>query len=183
MPTWRDWLNSEYAFNNSEYMRRYLDLISNDKVEQLLEKYNVEINFYPHYRSQSFFKYHLDKTKGKINYITLGEKTVQELLIDHDILITDYSSVSFDFSYMKKPVVFFHFDIDRFFKKGILRPIDETFIGDIAYNENELLNKIEETIQKNDLSSDVDLSEIFDHIDHENCARVYYSILDKIKTI
>ncbi|NWK84948.1 CDP-glycerol glycerophosphotransferase family protein [Staphylococcus sp. GSSP0090] len=183
MPTWRDWLNSEYAFNNSEYMRRYLDLISNDKVEQLLEKYNVEINFYPHYRSQSFFKYHLDKTKGKINYITLGEKTVQELLIEHDILITDYSSVSFDFSYMKKPVIFFHFDIDRFFKKGILRPIDETFIGETAYNETELLNKLEETIYKNELNSDADLNEIFDYIDHKNNERVYHSILTKMETI
>lgn len=180
MPTWRDWLNSDYAFNNSEYMQRYLDLISNKKVEELLEKYNVEINFYPHYRSQNFFKYHLDKTDGKINYITLGEKTVQELLIDHDVLITDYSSVSFDFSYMKKPVIFFHFDINRFFKKGILRPIDETFIGDISYNENELLVKLEEIILKNNLNSDVDLSEIFDSIDHKNNQRVYHEILKKI---
>ena len=65
MPTWRDWLNSDYAFNNSEYMQRYLDLISNKKVEELLEKYNVEINFYPHYRSQNFFKYHLVRLKEK----------------------------------------------------------------------------------------------------------------------
>lgn len=181
MPTWRDWLNSDYAFNNSDYMQRYLDLISNKKVAELLEKYNVEINFYPHYRSQNFFKYHLDKTEGKINYITLGEKTVQELLIDHDILITDYSSVSFDFSYMKKPVIFFHFDINRFFKKGILRPIDETFIGAISYNENELLSKLEEIIYTNNLNSDVDLSEIFDSIDHKNSERVYYSILNKLE--
>lgn len=181
MPTWRDWLNSEYAFNNSEYKQRYLDLINNNKMKALLEKYNIEINFYPHYRAQNFFKYYLDKTKGEINYITLGEKTVQELLIDHDILITDYSSVSFDFSYMKKPVIFFHFDIDRFFKKGILRPIDETFIGATAYNENELLNKLEESIHNNFVNSDVDFSEIFDHIDHKNSERVYYSILNKIK--
>lgn len=181
MPTWRDWLNSEYAFNNSEYKQRYLDLINNNKVKALLEKYNIEINFYPHYRAQNFFKYYLDKTKGEINYITLVEKTVQELLIDHDILITDYSSVSFDFSYMKKPVIFFHFDIDRFFKKGILRPIDETFVGATAYNENELLSKLEELIHNKLLNSDVDLSGIFDHIDHKNNERVYYSIMNKIK--
>lgn len=181
MPTWRDWLNSEYAFNNSEYKQRYLDLINNNKVKELIEKYNIEINFYPHYRAQNFFKYYLDKTKGKINYITLGEKTVQELLIDHDILITDYSSVSFDFSYMKKPVIFFHFDINRFFKKGILRPIDETFVGSTAYNENELLSKLEELIHNKLLNSDVDLSGIFDHIDHKNNERVYYSIMNKIK--
>ncbi|MDM7864521.1 CDP-glycerol glycerophosphotransferase family protein [Staphylococcus borealis] len=180
MPTWRDWLNSEYAFNNSEYMRRYLELIRNSKLEKLIENHDVEINFYPHYRSQSFFKYHIDKTEGKINYITLGEKTVQDLLIEHDILITDYSSVSFDFSYMKKPVIFYHFDVDRFFRKGILRPVAETFIGDIAYNETELLNKLEKTIYEGTSISDTDLSNIFDYIDHKNNKRVYNSILNKI---
>lgn len=180
MPTWRDWLNSDYEFNNSEYMQRYLDLISNKKVEELLEKYNVEINFYPHYRSQNFFKYHLDKTKGKINYITLGKKTVQELLIDHDILITDYSSVSFDFSYMQKPVLFFHFDVERFFRKGLLRPIEETFIGDIVYNEEEILIKIENLIKSKNKKLLPDLTHVFDFIDHKNNQRVYHEILKKI---
>lgn len=180
MPTWRDWLNSDYAFNNSEYMQRYLNLINNKKVEELLEKYNVEINFYPHYRSQNFFKYHLDNTKGKINYITFGKKTVQELLIDHDILITDYSSVSFDFSYMQKPVIFFHFDVERFFRKGLLRPIEETFVGDIVYNEEEILIKIENLIKSKNKKLLPDLTHVFDFIDHKNNQRVYHEILKKI---
>lgn len=183
MPTWRDWLNSDYAFSNSEYMNRYLELINNKKTEELLEKYNVEINFYPHYRSQEFFKHHLDKAKGKIQYISLGQKTVQELLMEHDILITDYSSVSFDFSYMKKPVIFFHFDVEAFFRKGILRPVEETFIGDIAYSENEVLNKIEKIINKHCVQQNADLSNIFDFVDHKNSERVYYMILNKLKQL
>ena len=163
-----------------ELVNRYLELINNKKTEELIEKYNVEINFYPHYRAQEFFKYHIDKAKGNIQYISLGQKTVQELLMDHDILITDYSSVSFDFSYMRKPVIFFHFDVDRFFKKGILRPIDETFIGDIVYNENEVLNKIENIINKQDDQQNTDLSNIFDFVDHNNSERVYNMILNKL---
>jgi len=180
MPTWRDWLNSDHAFNNSEYMKRYLGLINNQKLEKLLDKYNVEINFYPHYRAQEFFKNHLNSTQGRIQYISLGEKTVQELLIEHDILITDYSSVSFDFSYMKKPVIFFHFDVDKFFKKGILRPVEETFIGDIAYNEDDILAKIEKIITTNELQGNTDLSNIFDFMDHRNSERVYNEILNKL---
>ncbi|MGW7948392.1 CDP-glycerol glycerophosphotransferase family protein [Staphylococcus xylosus] len=183
MPTWRDWLNSDYAFNNSEYMQRYLDLISNNKVGKLLEKYNVEINFYPHYRAQKFFENHLDKVKGRIQYISLGQKTVQELLIEHDILITDYSSVSFDFSYMQKPVIFFHFDVDQFFKKGILRPVEETFVGAVAYNENEILAKIENIITTNELQWDTDLSNIFDFVDHRNSERVYHEILNRMRVL
>lgn len=56
-----------------------------------------------------FFKSFLTDNKSDINYIELGDKTVQELLIEHDLLITDYSSVSFDFSYMKKTCHFLSF--------------------------------------------------------------------------
>lgn len=179
MPTWRDWLNSDYAFTNSDYMKQYLDLINDKKLESLLDKYDVEINFYPHYRAQEFFKHHLKNVTNKIQYIELGEKTVQELLIEHDILITDYSSISFDFSYMNKPVIFFHFDVERFFRKGILRPVEETFIGKIAYNKSELIDSIEKAIQSNDIKQNVDVSNLFDHVDHKNSERVYKAILNK----
>ncbi|SUM33873.1 galactosamine-containing minor teichoic acid biosynthesis protein [Staphylococcus gallinarum] len=72
----------------------------------------------------------------------MGERTVQSLLIEHDLLITDYSSVSFDFTYMNKPVIFYHFDVKRFFRKGILRPIHETFLGDIVNDEKSLVTLI-----------------------------------------
>ncbi|MGW7808453.1 CDP-glycerol glycerophosphotransferase family protein [Staphylococcus xylosus] len=183
MPTWRDWLNSDYAFNKSEYMDQYLKLINNQKINDLIDKYDIEINFYPHYRAQKFFENHLDKAKGRIQYISLGQRTVQELLIEHDILITDYSSVSFDFSYMQKPVIFFHFDVDQFFKKGILRPVEETFVGAIAYNENEILAKIENIITTNELQWNTDLSNIFDFVDHRNSERVYHEILNRMRVL
>ncbi|MEJ7452532.1 CDP-glycerol glycerophosphotransferase family protein [Staphylococcus xylosus] len=181
MPTWRDWLNSDFAFNNSEYMQRYLNLINNKKLKRLCELYNLEVNFYPHYRAQEFFKYHLDNINSEINSIELGEQTVQDLLIEHDILITDYSSVSFDFSYMNKPVIFYHFDVDQFFRKGILRPIEETFIGDIIYNENELIKRIELLLKSNYYENTDDFSKIFDYRDHNNSKRVYKAILEKLK--
>ncbi|MGW7859280.1 CDP-glycerol glycerophosphotransferase family protein [Staphylococcus xylosus] len=181
MPTWRDWLNSDFAFNNSEYMQRYLNLINNKKLKRLCEVYNLEVNFYPHYRAQEFFKYHLDNINSEINSIELGEQTVQDLLIEHDILITDYSSVSFDFSYMNKPVIFYHFDVDQFFRKGILRPIEETFIGDIIYNENELIKRIELLLKSNYYENTDDFSKIFDYRDHNNSKRVYKAILEKLK--
>lgn len=183
MPTWRDWLNSDYAFNNSDYMKQYLDLINDKRLESLLDRYNVEINFYPHYRAQEFFRCHLENASKQIQYIELGKKTVQELLVEHDILITDYSSVSFDFSYMKKPVIFFHFDIERFFRKGILRPVEETFIGKIAYNKSELINNIEKLIKLDDVKQDTNLSSLFDYVDHKNNERVYNTVLNKINEL
>ena len=42
---------------------------------------------------------------------------VQDLLKRSKILITDYSSVFYDFAYMKKEVIYYQFDYNDFFKK------------------------------------------------------------------
>ena len=181
MPTWRDWLNSDFAFENSEYLKQYLSLIKNKKLNRLIENHNIEVNFYPHYRAQSYFKLFLMNNDVQVQYIELGEKTVQSLLIEHDLLITDYSSVSFDFTYMNKPVIFYHFDVERFFRKGILRPIHETFLGDIIYDENKLVDQIynyvvNDTFKKVKIEKD----NIFKYIDKNNSKRIYESIVERL---
>lgn len=176
MPTWRDWINTDERFLNSEYYYRYKNLLENKRLHDILDKYNVNINFYPHYRAQPFFNKELINTSEHIRFITLGEKSVQELLIDHALLITDYSSVSFDFTIMNKPVVYYHFDEDRFFNRGILRPVNETFLGDIAETEELLISYIEESIKNNFETNVEDISEIIKYRDHNNCERIYEAV-------
>lgn len=176
MPTWRDWINTDEKFLNSEYYYRYKNLLENKRLHDILEKYNVNINFYPHYRAQPFFNKELINTSEHIRFITLGEKSVQELLIDHALLITDYSSVSFDFTMMNKPVVYYHFDEDRFFNRGILRPVNETFLGDIAETEELLISYIEASIKNNFETNVDDISEIIKYRDHNNCERIYEAV-------
>ena len=176
MPTWRDWINTDERFLNSEYYYRYKNLLENERLHDILEKYNVNINFYPHYRAQPFFNKELINTSEHIRFIALGEKSVQELLIDHALLITDYSSVSFDFTMMNKPVVYYHFDEDRFFNRGILRPVNETFLGDIAETEELLISYIEASIKNNFETNVDDISEIIKYRDHNNCERIYEAV-------
>lgn len=174
-------MNSNEAFEKSEYLSRYLSLVNSEKLKTLSEEYDLEINFYPHYRAQQFFQDYLaDAELSHVNFIELGKKSVQDLLIEHDLLITDYSTVSTDFNYMDKPVIFYHFDVSQFFRKGILRPIDETFIGDIVYSENELISKISDKINSQK-PAHYDRSLIFDHIDHQNSQRIYDEICAKLK--
>src|SRR5690606_2333303 len=93
MPTWRDWINTDEQFLKSEYFLAYSNLIQNEKLLQLLEECNVNINFYPHYRAQDYFQSEIENMHERIKFIPLGSQTVQQLLIDHALLITDYSSV------------------------------------------------------------------------------------------
>lgn len=44
---------------------------------------------------------------------------INDLYISSDILITDYSSVFFDFANLRQPILFFTYDIDKY--KDVLR--------------------------------------------------------------
>ncbi|MFG6147963.1 CDP-glycerol glycerophosphotransferase family protein [Halobacillus sp. B23F22_1] len=180
IPTWRDWLLNENDFLESEYYKRYKGMLQNERLHEVLKENNVELNFFPHYRMQPFVD-HFEINNDNINVLKLGDKAVQELLLENNLMITDYSSVSFDFNYMSKPVVFYHFDRDSFFRKGILRPVEETFLGDICYSEDELVNQIAVYI-KNDFTEKEEVATkkhlIFSEIDKNNCQRVYNRILE-----
>lgn len=176
MPTWRDWINTDEAFLASEYYLAYTNLIQNEKLLSLLDEHNINLYFYPHYRAQNYFQHGIRDMHERIKFIPLGSVTVQRLLIRHALLITDYSSVSFDFTLLDKPVAFYHFDVDRFFRRGILRPIDETFIGGIASHEEELVSIIEDRIVHDFANFDIDISGIIKYQDQDNCRRIYESV-------
>jgi CDP-glycerol glycerophosphotransferase (TagB/SpsB family) len=143
IPTWREWIVNEEKLMNSSYFNKYVSFITSERLAHILEKYDLKLNFYPHYRMQEYIADNVDINNDRIRLIKLGEIDVQSLIKDNILMITDYSSVSFDFTYLRKPVIYYHFDPDMFFSTGILRPIEETFLGDIVSNEEDLLNKIE----------------------------------------
>lgn len=180
MPTWRDWINTDEAFLTSKYFHKYNGLIHNERLIRILEDNDVQLNFYPHYRAQMYFNDEILNPSSNINFIQLGKRTVQELLIDHSLLITDYSSVSFDFTLMNKPVIYYHFDVRKFFRQGKLRPLFQTFIGDIARTEDDLIDLIETQIKLNFKSDQPDISGIFKYQDHANSERIYNSVKEKI---
>jgi len=173
MPTWRDWINTDERFLESDYFAAYASLIRNEKLLKLLDDYDVNLNFYPHFRAQDYFENETEQLHERIKFIPFGSETVQNLLLRHALLLTDYSSVSFDFTLLKKPVIYFHFDEERFFRRGILRPIEETFIGGIATTEDEMVELISERIKNQFSNYDYDISAIIKYDDLSNCERIY----------
>ncbi|RSD26976.1 bifunctional glycosyltransferase/CDP-glycerol:glycerophosphate glycerophosphotransferase [Mesobacillus subterraneus] len=157
MPTWRSTLAnksylksskqngaSEDQFIKSDYFQFYNEVLRNKNVHQFLKDHNAVLNFYPHYEMQDFL--HLFKTDYElIRVIDNKNVKVQDLLIDHDLLITDYSSVFFDFAFMKKPVIFTQFDYETFYKtqykEGYMK-FSEQKIGPVVTNIPDLINTI-----------------------------------------
>jgi CDP-glycerol glycerophosphotransferase (TagB/SpsB family) len=194
MPTWRAYLvnrniikkNNESlveTFDQSDYFKHIDSFLSNERLIELLNENNIELIFYPHFevqKSLSLFTFKNDK-------IVVAKKEqfdVQQLLKESLMLITDYSSVAFDFAYMKKPLIYYQFDQDEYYgkhyKKGYF-DIEKDGFGTIATTENELLKAIE-SVFENNFSMDEcyrkRVDKTFTFHDKRNCERIYNAIVN-----
>ena len=114
MPTWREWLNKDEEIAESEYVQKYSCLLNNPSLHQLLDEYGFTLVFYPHHEMQRYLDCFRNSQTSRIVIANKNNYDVQQLLKESRILITDYSSVFFDFAYMRKPVLFYQFDKERF---------------------------------------------------------------------
>ncbi|GAE35812.1 CDP-glycerol glycerophosphotransferase [Halalkalibacter akibai JCM 9157] len=143
IPTWRDWIGDHVnRFLKSEYYHRYNELIHHERLNRLASEYSLEIVFCLHPNMQkftSFFK------NDHVKVINQGEVDVQTLLKESMLMVTDYSSVGFDFSFLEKPVVYYQFDQEKFIGN---RPshldLEEDLPGEIVNQVDDLLDLIED---------------------------------------
>lgn len=184
MPTWRSWLDniSRKNFLESDYYTVFSQILSNKRLLDLLDNENIELVFYPHYSMQKFIDLFKNSEKSRIIIAEAGKYDVQELIIDSNLLITDYSSVLFDYAYLKKPAIYFQFDSQRYFSdhypKGYFE-YDRDGFGVVVKGVDELIDSIHSIIIGN---YDFDyyqnkISEFFNYIDNNNCRRTYEAIL------
>lgn len=177
MPTFRKWLNYEDNFTQTEYFIHWNNLLNNETLIKFLEDKNINLVFYPHYEIQKNL-HHFSSKSDKIIIADFNHFDVQKLLKESMMLITDYSSVFFDFGYMKKPVFYYQFDYNKFrnehYQEGYFDYKTMGF-GPISYNEKELVNQIINYNKKeNDFKKNL---EFFKLNDKNNCKRIYEEII------
>src|SRR5699024_5347779 len=108
MPTWRTWMEevTEDYFIETEYYQQYYNLLNSSKLHLLLEKNDLELVFFLHPK----FKRYIRSFQIDHNRIILKEFLdikVNEEIMESSLMISDYSSVTWDMFYMNKPVLFF----------------------------------------------------------------------------
>lgn len=194
MPTWRQWIsgqtwksesveNSRAIFLKSEYFNRYNDFIHSTKLSDLLEKYNLNLVFYPHYEMQGY----VDLFTSSLDRITIASNDkydVQTLLKESRILITDYSSVAFDFAYMRKDVIYYQFDESIYYQQHY----NKGYFDYRSYGFGPVVNKLEELemylgqmLEGSIGNRYKDRADKFFQIhDTKNCERIY-SVIDNLR--
>jgi len=68
---------------------------------------------------------------------------INDLLLISDYLITDYSSIPYEYSLLKKPMIFFTYDIEQYkIKRGIWEGFDENLPGPIVVDTKSIIEVI-----------------------------------------
>ncbi|GIU71188.1 MAG: hypothetical protein KatS3mg003_0667 [Candidatus Nitrosocaldaceae archaeon] len=112
-----------------------------DNFLEILNKYLVNNNIIMLIKKHPYDK-HINIAKYS-NIIDISNDVIdlQDLLINVDILITDYSSVMFDFVLLDRPIIFYPYDINEYIKdcRGLYYDYFKEVPGPFAYDEQELL--------------------------------------------
>jgi len=180
MPTWRDWIDIE-DIHSSPFFIKINSFLQNPNLHNLLNKSNTTLKLYLHVK-MAHFSHSFSTNSNNIQIITFGDESVQELIAFSNLLITDYSSVSWDFFYLNKPTIFYQFDRNTYLKKrGSYLDFENDLFGESASNEEDLISIINSCVSSAFKIKDNFLNQhstFFKYKDKLNSHRLYTKILE-----
>ena len=135
-PTWRDnsFNTRGYTFELKANFHRWKEVLGQEYIV-LLKPHYLIINKFEGDKSLDDFVIRID-----------ANADINDLYIISDLLVTDYSSVFFDYANLNRPMYFYMFDLEEYADelRGFYFDIHETMPGDIIQNEEELLQKMKD---------------------------------------
>lgn len=184
MPTWRNYLYmlSQKEFLETEYYKCWSSVLADPALAAALEEKGIRLVFYPHFELQKYV--HLFRASSE--NIIIADKEhydVQTLLKESKLLVTDFSSVFFDFAYMLKPCLYYQFDKEKFFgnhyRKGYFG-YEEMGFGEVTETHEVFMETLLQYINMNmEMEEEYKTRAVsfFDIRDTRNCERIYHEIM------
>ncbi|WP_261131767.1 CDP-glycerol glycerophosphotransferase family protein [Bacillus sp. Marseille-Q3570] len=127
------------TFRDGEFDLTDINLDLQSMYEELKDDYVVFLRIHP------AVKFNLKNNYSSFVYDVSDYYSVNHLLLITDYLITDYSSIPFEFSLLRKPMIFYMYDLDEYKKKpGIWMEFENNIPGPVAQNTSEIISIIKE---------------------------------------
>jgi len=185
MPTHRDWLKIKpTSFESSIFFVKITEFLNSKNLHIFLSQKRITLKVLLHPIMKNYtgvFNSHCPWIK----ILFFGEETPQQLICESNLLITDYSSVSFDFLFLNKPVLFYRFDIfDYLNRRGSYLPLDKPLFGDIYFEHGQLIKSIIDTYNSNFyLKNEYKYfrDSIMPIIDNNNSKRIYETVVSNFE--
>lgn len=194
LPTWRQYIeiptktgisNRPYSenFTKYEYYHFYNNLINDERIISAMKKHGYTGEFYVHplFEAQA-----CDFNGNDVIKVNAGTADYQKVFKESSLLVTDYSSVDFDFAYLKKPIVYTMFDKELFFGT---HTSDKTFFdydndgfGPACYDYETSVKAIVDCIERGCALEEKyaeNIDKFFYYHDKNNCQRIFDVIREK----
>ena len=161
VPTYRDTGKNVSGFVENPCLK---NILSDNNAVLLCKLHPVDNNNLKIDTSEEFYK--------------IGNRSdVNAILKYCDFLITDYSSVAFDFLLLDKPIVYYPLDLEEYQRTchGFYTDYKEYVAGPVAYREDELISELNEALNGVDEYREhrkILRDKMFKYQDGENCKRV-----------
>ena len=165
-----------------------LDDYDNEKLNNFLEKHNAAIIYKLHPIEQTAFKGRVFEMNNRCFELTDGilfehDIRYDELINAFDVMISDYSSIVFDYLLLDRPVVYLLPDFDEYknAKGFVFSNIDAYMPGEKAYNFHSMLtalaNAFDNPKQYSHARKNVILNR-FDFTDGKSAERCFMQIMN-----
>lgn len=189
LPSWRKSIKGAYddktssvyydGFVNTDYYKFYNGLINDERLlAKMREKgYTGLFCLHPIFRKQA-----VDFQKNDVFAINEGFIDYNKVFAESSVMVTDYSTIAFDFAYLKKPIVYTQFDKEEFYKtqtydKGFFEYERDGF-GPVCYDLDSAVDALIKIIDKDCENDYIDrVTNFFVNIDKNNSKRVIDAVL------
>lgn len=187
-PTWRKDIysqrnNSDFEswFSSTPFYKNWMELFNCDALKKLPSDY--VINFVSHNDNVCLLDYLKEKVPNRINVVNYNDiESFSKIVNETKLFITDYSSFSFDFLYLRKPVIYY--DFEKNVLENNVKNMEYENFGYYTTDINEFSLAIKE-LSSNDFKLDKkyidNINKLFLYKDNNNCKRVIDSVLGKKK--
>ncbi|MBQ9229516.1 MAG: CDP-glycerol glycerophosphotransferase family protein [Eubacterium sp.] len=195
LPTWRRSISQAYdektssvyfdGFKDTDYFKFYNGLINNERLLAAMRDKGYSGLFCLH---PIFMKQSVDFEQNDVFRVNEGYIDYNKTFAESSVMVTDYSSVLFDFAYLRKPVVYTHFDKQEFFETQIY---DEGYFsyendgfGPVCYDMDSTVDAIIELVNHDCQNPEQYVKRVDDFFafnDNNNAKRILEAIIEDDK--
>ena len=194
MPSWRRNLLNFSAdpeiftgvqnFKQSQYYQIIQSFLSSQRLQDVLSRNGYELLFKLH-PGMSIYSEEFEIRNNSIK-ASYPDENIQTIFRDTQLLVTDYSSVAFNFAYMKKPVIYYQFDENDYWqatRKKSYFDFRRDGFGEVINQEMELIEKINFHLENGCIMDEQYMTRVertFAFRDAKNCKRIFETMMKLI---
>ena len=179
MPSWRRQFDQLSAsdFVKTNFYKVFNELLTDDDLIDFARENGYTLVFKPH---RNLHKFISTFTKHPDVKFDLNLENYTETFNNASLIVTDYSSIAFDFAYMKKPLIYYQFDGNYHFDvESAYFQYERDGFGPVARTHEELKDHLIRIIENGCLMDEVyqkRVDDFFKFRDKDNSKRVYEEI-------